>query len=65
MLVKILAAIFDFYSSEKLGGEREIFTKRSQKEGEGRGGVVEFNRSLFVVAGLATHANSLSSKCDV
>ena len=36
-----------------------------QKEGEGRGGVVEFNRSLFVVAGLATHANSLSSKCDV
>ena len=43
MLEKILAAIFDFYSSEKLERERErererkIFTKRSQKEGEGRG----------------------------
>ena len=43
----------------------EKYVNDGQKEGEGRGGVVEFNRSLFVVAGLATHANSLSSKCDV
>ena len=35
------------------------------RKGERSGGVVEFNRSHFVVAGLATHANSLSSKCDV
>ena len=43
MLVKILAAIFDFYSSEKLGGEREIFTKRSQKRRRGEGWGNEYN----------------------
>ena len=47
MLEKILAAIFDFYSSEKLERERErerkIFTKRSQKEGEGRGWGSEYH----------------------
>lgn len=46
-------------------GWGEKYVNDGQKEGEGRDGVVEFNRSLFVVAGLATHANSLSSKCDV
>lgn len=51
------------FTAEEGWGEK--YVNDGQKEGKGRGGVVEFNRSLFVVAGLATHANSLSSKCDV
>ena len=35
------------------------------KKKERSEGFVEFNRSHFVVAGLATHGNSLFSKCDV
>ena len=63
MLVKILAAIFDFYSSEKLGGEREIFTKRSQKEGEGRGGTM--NITALRNRKRATKRNETQANLDI
>ena len=63
MLVKILAAIFDFYSSEKLGGEREIFIKRSQKEGEGRGGAM--NITALRNRKTATKRNETQANLDI
>ena len=43
LLVKIVAAIFSFYCSGRLGREKKIRTegvRYSQKEGEGRGGAM-------------------------
>ena len=63
MLVKILAAIFDFYSSEKLEREREIFTKRSQKEGEGRVGAM--NITALRNRKTATKRNETQANLDI
>ena len=62
-MVKIIGAIFDFYSSGKLGRERDICTKRSQKEGEGRSGAI--NITALINRKTATKRNETKANLDV
>ena len=64
MLLKVLAAIFDFYSSEKLGGERETFLPRGVKKKE-RGGGGAMNITASVNRKTATKRNETEVKLDV
>ena len=49
LLAKIIAAIFDFYSSGSLGRNRDFFNNfhDGQKEGEAKGGEMFINLSPF------------------
>ena len=63
--MKIIGAIFDCYSSGKLGRERDICTKRSQKEGEWRSGAI--NITALINRKTATKRNETEAnlKLDV
>ena len=66
MLLKVLAAIFDFYSSEKLGREREreTFLPRGVKKKESGGGGA-MNITASVNRKTATKRNETEVKLDV